>query len=526
MNSAATILARASQSSPIVNTILRSITRKNTSRLLGLYILWIILKYRNTAFGVKPRRDIKGPKGLPFIGNALSLMMIPKNQVSQENERLHGEFGPVFSVTVPVLGRVIQFIDPDVLEHVLKNNFWAYEKGPVIQNTLSDLLGTGIFGADGDNWRWQRKMASHIFNVKAFRDYTGTTFVNEAHVLTGYLEKMADKGQVVDIHALFYHYTLDSFGEVSFGQSFGCMKKPEEEVEFAAAFDRLNTIVFNRMFDGFWQFNEWRTGTNKQVAKDKKIINEFALHIVQSRRKNGYSKPQKDLLQLFMDMDTEDGSKLSDDMLCCLVLNFIIAGRDTTAQALSWMFYLLHRQSADPNVVSSLISEIDDVLLGGEPSYDSCKKMKYAEACLYEALRLYPSVPRNIKVAVQDDVWPDGTKIHKGEFVAWSSWTMGRSTKIWGPDAKEYNPSRWMSGDKPSATKFPGFHAGPRTCLGQQFATIEAVTVMSMLFQKFRFELVDPVKEPGYVPGLTLPMAEGLPVRVYRRETSSSITAV
>lgn len=142
--------------------------------------------------------------------------------------------------------------------------------------------------------------------------------------------------------------------------------------------------------------------------------------------------------------------------------------------------------------------------------------------------------------------------------MSWSSWTMGRSTKIWGPDAKEYQPERWMVGEKPSATKFPGFHAGPRTCkfdvsahcinqrrslssltltphcssaaadkgLGQQFATIEAVTIMGMLFQKFTFELVDPHTEPGYVPGLTLPMAKGLPMRIKRRPNTPTTVAV
>ncbi|KAF9360881.1 serine/threonine protein kinase, CMGC, dual-specificity [Mortierella sp. AD094] len=493
MNTAAGYLSRASEASPLFKKFVKSLTRKNASHFLGLYILWIVFKYRSTAYGTKPRYDLKGPRGLPLIGNMITMVMTPRDQISQQNERMHEEYGTTFSFSVPKLGRIIQFSDPDVLEHVLKTNFWAYEKGPVIQETLSDLLGTGIFGADGDHWKWQRKMASHIFNVKAFRNYTSSVFVKEANVLVDYLDKVAQEGRVVDIHHLFYLFTLDSFGEVSFGQSFGCLKKPEEEVEFAAAFDRLNTVVFNRLFDGFWQIREWTSGMNKQVAKDKKTINDFAMNIVNSRRINGYDKPQKDLLQLFMDMDTDDGTPLSDEMLCCLVLNFIMS-------------------TSDQSIVSKLTKEVDEVLEGGLPSYETCKKMKYSEACLYEALRLYPSVPRNIKVAVQDDVWPDGTKVYKGEFVSWSSWAMGRSTSIWGSDAKDYNPDRWMTGEKPSPTKFPGFHAGPRTCLGQQFATIEAVTIMGMLFQKFKFELVDPHTEPGYVPGLTLPMAKGLPM--------------
>ncbi|KAF9580032.1 hypothetical protein BGW38_003479 [Lunasporangiospora selenospora] len=518
MDTVATIIANASKTSPMFHALIKSLTRKNTSRALGAYILYIIFKYRSTVYGVRPRYDLKGPRGVPLLGNTIQMLSVPRDQISQQNEKFHEKFGETFTFSVPKLGRVIQFNNPDVLEHVLKNNFWSYEKGPTIQETLSDLLGLGIFGADGDHWKWQRKMASHIFNVKAFRNYTSTVFVQEANIASDYLGRMADEGKVVDLQDIFLKFTLDSFGEISFGQSFGCLKNPEDEVHFASAFDRLNTVVFNRLFEGAWKVREWVSGMDKIVARDKKTVTDFAMDIIRERREKGYDKPQKDLLQLFMDMEADDGKPLSDEMLKDIVLNMIIAGRDTTAQALSWMFYLLHRSAADKSTLDKLVGEIDEVLQGDDPTYESYKKMKYSEACMYEALRLYPSVPRNIKVCVKDDVWPDGTKVYAGEFVSWSSWTMGRTTSIWGPDARDYKPDRWMMGEKPSPTKFPGFHAGPRTCLGQQFATIEAVSVMSMLFQQFTFELVDPDTEPAYVPGLTLPMQKGLLVRVHRRK--------
>ncbi|KAG0278085.1 Protein kinase alk2 [Linnemannia exigua] len=492
-------------------------TKRTVSKLIGIYIILYIYKYRRTAFGVKPRKDIKSPGSWPLIGDMVSMTFQPRNQVLQLNEKIHNDLGKVFAITLPFVGRVVDFTDPDVLEHVLKTNFWAYEKGSFIYNAFYDLLGNGIFGADGHLWNWQRKMVSHIFNVNAFRHYTSEVFVKESYAVADYLGMIAEEGRTVDIHNLFYLYTLDSFGEVSFGQSFGCLDAPEKEVEFAAAFDRLNMVVFNRLFTPGWQMIEWITGRRLQILKDKKTITDFALKIIRDRRINGYNKPQKDLLQLCMDMDGEDGRPLSDEMLKDLILNFIIAGRDTTAQALSWMFYLLHRSQSDPKIMQRLVKEVDDVLMGQAPTYDSCKNLKYAKACLYESLRIYPSVPGNMKVAVQDDVWPDGTKIYKGEFISWNTWTMGRSTALWGLDAREYNPDRWMTGEHIPSHKFPAFHVGPRTCLGQQFATVEAITVMAILLQRFTFELVDPDIEPGYLPGLTLHMANGLPLRVHQR---------
>lgn len=121
---------------------------------------------------------------------------------------------------------------------------------------------------------------------------------------------------------------------VSFGQSFGCLANPEEEVEFAAAFDRLNATVSERMFLGPWRLVEWWTGVDKIVAKDKKTVVDFSLDIIRKRRQAGYHKPQKDLLQLFMDLTDENGEPLSDDMLKDSILNFIIVSVSPMRRAL------------------------------------------------------------------------------------------------------------------------------------------------------------------------------------------------
>lgn len=133
------------------------------------------------------------------------------------------------------------------------------------------------------------------------------------------------------------------------------------------------------------------------------------------------------------------------------------------------------------------------------------------------ALRIYPSLPRNLRYCVRDDILPDGTKVHAGEWIAWSSYVMGRSELVWGPDAKQFKPSRWINSEKPSQGKFNSFHAGPRVCLGQQFATIEALTIIGMILQSFDVKLEEPSKNPDYGTSLAFPMLDGLKIRVYRR---------
>ncbi|KAF9147409.1 hypothetical protein BGX20_006655 [Mortierella sp. AD010] len=160
--------------------------------------------------------------------------------------------------------------------------------------------------------------------------------------------------------------------------------------------------------------------------------------------------------------------------------------------------------------MEKLFQEVDDVVQGSHPTYETYKKQKYAEACFYE-------VPRNIRRCEKDDILPDGTKVYAGEWVTWSTYAMGRSELVWGPDAKKYKPSRWINTEKPSQSKFNSFHAGPRVCLGQQFATIEALTIIAMILQSFDLKLEDPSRVPTYKPSLIFPMAGGLNVRVSRR---------
>ncbi|KAI8604915.1 cytochrome P450 [Dissophora ornata] len=379
---------------------------------------------------------------------------------------------------------------------------------------MSDALGDGIFTADGAKWKFQRQLAVSIFSVKAFREFTGNIFVLEGKKVIDILGKVADDGTVIDIQDLLLQYTLDVFGTVSFGKSFGCLNGIDQVAPFAEAIDDLLEISARRINDPIWKIRERFNGTTEKIASDKKMIHDYAQNIIDKRRREGYHAEKKDLLQMFMSGKDDLGESLSDNLIIDNIVTFTAGGRDSTAHALTWMFYLLLRDGTDADIMENLVREADDVLEGQDPTYDTYKKQKYTEACFNEALRIYPVAPRNLRHCEVDDILPDGTKVYAGEWVAWSSYVMGRSELVWGADAKEYKPSRWMNTEKPPASKFNSFLLGPRVCIGQQFATIEALTIIGMILQKFNLELEDPSRVPTYRPSMAFPMAGGLNIRV------------
>lgn len=159
--------------------------------------------------------------------------------------------------------------------------------------------------------------------------------------------------------------------------------------------------------------------------------------------------------------------------------------------------------------------------------YGDLKQHPRKTATLYETLRLHPSIPKNIRRAVADDVLPNGgPRVERGDIVLYSDWTMGRNTAVWGPDAHQFTPSRWIDDKgalvRHSPSKAHFFSAGPRACLGSTLATFEVCQVINLLFGKYHVELVDLGPKlsasasavPEYLNSLTHPMKRPLMVKV------------
>ncbi|KAI9245275.1 cytochrome P450 [Helicostylum pulchrum] len=502
------------------------------SSLLALTVIAgaLALKYPDRALFDEHRENVPHPDGLPILGSLLALSKNKERYFEFLLEIYEQLDTLTFRLSSLTIQRNISTIDPRNIEYILKTNFSNYNKSDTFKNTFHDFLGNGIFNTDGENWKLQRRTASQIFHVKNFQTEFSSIFVRHIQVMSDHIfDKAADQSQPIDFHEVMLKFTMDTFVEIAFGVKINSLLK---QVEFAESFDAIQLYNFLSMvFPLHTVTNKIKETLNfrsdkKTIAQHMSIINTFVYNIIEERRsqpentESAYFKT--DLLLRFMKAKNSKGDPYTDEELRNSMLNFIVAGRDTSAQTLSWLFYNVMLY---PRIENKLLDEIIEFMPDGIENdtvklYEAIQKMTYSHAMLYEVLRLYPAVPGNRKQALKDDVLPDGTVVYKGDEVTFQPFCQGRHEKVWGPDAKEFKPERWISekGDllKVDGGKFVAFHAGPRVCLGQNMATLEIVIAMALLIKNYKFKSF-PGHKVEFLNQITLSMKNGMRVYVEKR---------
>ncbi|KAJ3216192.1 hypothetical protein HDU67_009841 [Dinochytrium kinnereticum] len=476
----------------------------------------------------KSKIDLPQPPTTPFFGNILTFLKNIDRRLDAfyESSQI---YGPTWTATTPNFSgmSLLMTTDPAIVEYVLKTNFDNYGKGPHFTDAMRPLLGDGIFNTDGDNWKWQRKVSSHIFTGRNFRQVIEKVVVEDLVHLNDVLGTASDANEAVDLHMLLHAFTLDSFGKIAFGISFNSLLTPHDPPPFAKSFDASIAIIRHLLMVPFPNLVGTLNGSYRELDRHMKVINELANTCIREKRKReeeGQVKERMDLLDLYMDPSRYgQGTAPSDKQLRDMVLNMILAGRDTTAQALAWTFYELTKH---PDVVELIRKEAEEVLEGRMPSYNDIDKLKYTNAVFFESLRLHPSVPIEFKTSIKEDVLPGNIKIPPNTHIIWHNYTMGRLETLWGPDSLDFKPSRWIellpdgttTLRRESPYKWNVFNAGPRACLGQQMATFEAVVALVVLLSRFDVVLSPDAPVVGYGVSVTLPMKHGLRVLVRRRD--------
>jgi cytochrome P450 len=416
--------------------------------------------------------------------------------------------------------------DPVNIEHILKTNFSSYGKGKMNYDILTDLLGDGIFTVDGHKWKHQRKLASYQFSTRILRDFSSDVFRNSGVKLARMIaDASASNIHSVDVQDLFMKSTLDTVFQVVLGVDLDTMCGTSEQgTRFSNAFDEASAITTFRYVDIFWKIKRFfNIGSEAVLRQNIKIVNDYVYRLINHKieqfnnsSKDNSFKKKGDLLSMFLEMDERDPKYLKD-----IILSFVIAGKDTTATTLSWFLYMLCKY---PDVQERIAKEVREATGVNDDSNieevakriteEAIDKLQYLHATLSETLRLYPAVPVDPKLCLADDILPDGFSVNKGDLVMYKPYAMGRMKYVWGEDAEEFKPERWLDENgvfqQESSFKFTAFQAGPRICLGKEFAYRQMKVFSIILLGSFKFRLSDEKQTVKYKSMLTLHIDGGL----------------
>jgi cytochrome P450 len=418
---------------------------------------------------------VPGPRGRWLMGCTRELL---GDQLGfyERTWRRYGDFVKVRLVAGMNLYMVFR---PEDVEHVLVRNHRNYRKPAFFTAALGVLAGKGLVTSDGDLWRTQRKLAQPAFGRERIAAL-GSLMVETVEGLVAEWSRGA-AGQVVDIQEAMSRLTLKIAGLTLFGSD---VSGGADSIGGAlrVAVEHVRTRMDNPMTPPGWM----PTAENRRFAKAKGVLDKIVLDLIEARRRE--PSPRNDLLgMLLAAQDEETGLGMSDAQLKDEVLTLLLAGHDTVGAALSWTWYLL---AGHPEIQEQVFDEVRGQVGDRAPTVADLPGLPLTRAAFEEAMRLYPPAPGMPRQAIGPDEI-GGCVIPRKSHVMVCQWITHRHPEFW-PDPERFDPERFLPGHsegRPKFAYFP-FGGGPRSCIGNHFAMMEAVLILAAIVRRFRVELM------------------------------------
>ncbi|KAJ7099861.1 cytochrome P450 [Mycena crocata] len=495
-------------------------------------------RHEADAMGARPIPVVQGTK---WANRDILQLMIRNRKSGYPGDGFSeyiAQYGAVLNLKVLWEDRIFT-VWPDHIKQILASDFGNYVKGERFQFAMGGVLGSGVFNSDGEMWKFHRTLTRPYFSRDRISHFD--TFDRHADLVISILQERTRNDYSVDFQDIIGRFTMDSATEFLFGVCVDSLKanipyaynvafppsqystQAETANEFIKAFnDSMQVISERGTLGDIWPLFEI---FHDKAAEPMRIVDAYLDPIIRAAVEKKHSINEK--------TDDDDGTLL-DDLLDSTMdpkvlkdetLNILLAGRDTTMHTLTMAIYFL---SIYPEVCARLRAEIlAHVGPTRRPTYDDIKDMKYLRAVINESMRLYPSVPFNLRESINATTWtsPDPNEktlyIPAGTKVAYSVFLMHRSKELWGPDAEEFSPERFLDERLkkyllnnsfqflPSVyillqlrislipLHLTRFNAGPRICLGQQFAYNEMSFMIIRLLQSFSSIALD---EAAFTP--------------------------
>jgi cytochrome P450 len=414
-----------------------------------------------------------GPSAWPIVGNLPDILRDRLGFINRA-AREHGE------IIVVRFGRRLVHVlsNPDWIKHVLVDNAGNYIKGKTFEK-LEPFLGKGLFTAEGELWRRQRRLMQPHFHQKSVAALT-ELMVNTIADTIERLRPVAASGRMIDLAPEMMRLTLDVVTRSLFGA--------DVDADAVTVGSALTTVLHhtNRRMLTLLDLTDLLPllPAHRRYREALATLDAIVFRIIDARRKSTEKRP--DLLQMLVDArDPETGESMSDQQLRDEAMTLFLAGHETTANALAWAWYLLSRDVA---VDRRLRVEIASVLGTRRPTADDVPKLPFARQVFEESMRLYPPVIGIPRDAIADD-HIGGYHIPAGSTVTVSAYLTHHNPRLW-PNPEGFDPDRFAAGETRHPFAYVPFGAGQRKCIGHAFATIEGTLAIAMIAQAFHPELV------------------------------------
>lgn len=459
-----------------------------------MQMVYYILVFRESRKSERPDGLPKvlppGPRGRPLTGNLLDYTRDHLAFLTR-CAREYGDVVRLRFVNVPVY----LLNHPEHVEYVLVKNNRNFIKSRGERISLG-FLGNGLLTSEGSLWRRQRRLAQPAFHRERTSAYGEVMVECTGRMISGWRD-----GETQEVHRDMMRLTLEIVARTLFGV-------PLTSAEFEEVGDALTTIA--QRFTGrggvFFQLPEKvPTPGNLRFRRAIRRLDALIYGIIHDRRASGGDAG--DLLSMLLAVrDEETGEGMTDRQLRDEAMTVFLAGHETTANALSWTWHLLSRH---PEVESRLQEELDEVLAGRPPTADDLPRLRYTDIVVKESMRLYPPAWAFGRETLAD-CEIGGYHVPSGTQLIMSQWVMHRDPRYY-EEPDKFRPERWGDGSTerlPKYAYFP-FGGGPRLCIGQSFAKMEAVLLLATVAQQFRLRAA-PGERIAPQPSITLRPRNGM----------------
>ncbi|WP_409292563.1 cytochrome P450 [Peribacillus sp. SCS-37] len=439
----------------------------------------------------------EGPKGKLITGNLKDFRADPLRflrELAGYGDAVKIRFGPTESVCL--------LSDPEMIKQVLVTKQKSFIKARDMRS-LKTILGEGLLTSEKDLHMRQRRLIQPAFKKTHIASY-GQDMID---VTTEYITRWHDGEERVitqDMMDITLGIISKTMFSVDFQDGHKVLGKPLETAM------RVSSSRMRGLFTPpLWV----PTKKNRMYKKAIKELDETLYRIIEERRKD--TQKHEDMLTILLDAkDEEDGTGMSDQQVRDELMTIFLAGHETTANALSWTFHLL---SQNPEAEQKLFEELDRVLDGREPEPGDFTKLTYAQNVIWESMRIYPPGFIVGREAIED-VEIGGLQFKKGDSIMMSQWVLHNKPEYF-PEPDVFRPERFENNfikTIPAYAYFP-FSGGPRVCIGNHFALMEAVLVLAVIASKYRLRPADKTTVVPY-PSITLRPKGGLRMVIEKRE--------